>query len=134
MANNLCPWVAFSFALLAIPAAQAQTPNSVQYYTDHPAERRATELRCYQQGETGTKADIACENAERASAAVLAKNASNHAIRPEQNPESPNYWRLQGTYATRLALQDCINPKAVPFPPTPEDCEAASAALLGGSR
>ena len=123
-----------SFALLVVPAAQAQTPNSTQYYIDHPAERRATEMQCYQQGATGTKTDIACENAERASAAVLAKDASKRAMRSEQNPASPEYWRLQGSYATRLALQDCSNPKSVPFPPTPEDCEAAAVAQLGRSR
>jgi hypothetical protein len=134
MVNSLYPWLALSFALLVMPAARAQTPNSAQYYIDHPAERRATELRCYQQGATGTKADVSCENAERASAAALAQNASKRATRPEQNPASPDYWRLQGTYATRLALQDCINPKSVPFPPTPEDCEAAAVALLGRSR
>ena len=94
MVNNLCPWLAMSFALLAIPAAQAQTQNSVQYYIDHPAERRATEMHCYQQGATGTKTDIACENAERASAAVLAQELPERAARPEQNPASPTYWRL----------------------------------------
>ena len=134
MVNNLYPWFAMSFALLVTPAAQAQVPNSVQYYTEHPTERRATEMRCYQQGATGTKADVACENAERASAAALAQDASKRAMRPEQNPASPDYWRLQGTYATRLALQDCINPKSVPFPPTPEDCEAAAVTQLGRSR
>lgn len=134
MGSNLRPWLVASLALLAVPGARAQTSNSVQYYIDHPADRRSTEMHCYQQGATGTKADVACDNAERASAAVLAKNASKRAMRPEQDPTSPAYWRLQGTYATRLALQDCTNPRSVPFPPTPEDCEAAAVALLGRSR
>src|SRR5690348_7936604 len=99
MANNLCPWLALSFALLAIPAAaQAQTPNSVQYFTDHPADRRATELRCYQQGATGSKVDTAtCENAERASWAALANDASQRSARTEQSPSSPAYWHLRGS-------------------------------------
>jgi len=135
MVNNVFPGVALSFALLAIPTAWAQTPNSVQYFTDHPAERRATELRCYQQGATGTKADTAaCENAERASWAALANDASQRSARTEQSPSSPAYWHLRGSYAARMELQDCINSKTNPIPPPPAFCEAAALSVLGAPR
>ncbi len=132
MANNFCSWLALALALLVIPAARGQTPNSVQYYTDHPAERRATEIRCYQQGATGTKADVACENAERASWAALAASAAHRAHRPEEDPASPVYWQRVGPRITRSALDSCIHPPVPnPLPTPPEDCEAAALALLG---
>jgi hypothetical protein len=133
MVNSLYPWFAMSFALLVTPAAQAQAPNSLQFYIDHPAERRATEMRCYQQGATGTRADVACENAERASWAALANDASQRATRPEQNPASPMYWRLRGTYAARMELQDCTT-RTSPIPPPPAVCEAAALSVLSASR
>lgn len=135
MANNLCPWVAISFALLTIPAAQAQTTNSVQYYTDHPAERRATELRCYQQGATGTKSDLDCDNAERASWAALANSAARRTQLPGEDPASPVYWQHVGPRITRSTLDSCIHPpNPNPLPTPAEDCEAAALALLGKPR
>jgi hypothetical protein len=132
MANNLCPWLALSFALLAIPASRAQTPNSVQYFTDHPAERRATELHCYQQGATGTKSDLDCDNAQRASAAALAQEAAKRAGRPEQDPASPTYWHRVGPRFARSELDQCIHPPHPnPLPTPPEYCEAAAVSLLG---
>lgn len=134
MGNEFRVWLALSFALLVMPGARAQAPNSVQYFVDHAAERRATELHCYQQGTTGTKADVACENAERASAAVLAENASRRAMRPEQDPTSPEYWRLMGLGLARSELDQCIHPPHPnPLPTPPEYCEAAAVALLGKS-
>ena len=134
MVSNFRSWVVVSLALLAVPAARAQTPNSVQYYVDHPTERRTTEMRCYQQGATGTKTAAACENAERASWAALANDASQRAMRPQQNPASPTYWRLRGTYAAHMELQDCINAKSNPIPPPPSVCEAAALSVLSASR
>jgi hypothetical protein len=134
MANSFCPWLTVALVLLAIPAAQAQTPNSMQFYIDHPAERRAMELHCYQQGATGTKADATCENAERASWAALANDASQRALRPEQNPASPTYWHLRGPYAARMELQDCVVAKSNPMPPPPAVCEAAALSVLSASR
>ena len=132
MVNRLCPWLAMSFALLAIPAAQAQTQNSVQYYIDHSTERRATEMRCYQQGATGTKTDLDCDNAQRASAAVLAQEAAKRAARPEQDPASPIYWRHVGPRFARSELDQCMHPPHPnPLPTPPEYCEAAAVSLLG---
>jgi hypothetical protein len=132
MGNNLYLWLAMSLALLVMPAAQAQVPNSVQFYTEHPTERRATEMRCYQQGATGTKIDLDCDNAQRASAAVLASEAAKRAARPEQDPASPSYWRLMGPRFARSELDQCMHPPHPnPLPTPPEYCEAAAVSLLG---
>ena len=135
MDHNLPRWLVVSFALLAAPAVRAQTPNSVQYYVDHPAERRGTEMRCYQQGATGTKADAACENAERASWAALANSAVRRTQQPGEDPATPTYWQRVGPRITRSALDSCIHPPTPNLLPTPpEDCEAAALALLGKPR
>lgn len=132
MDNSILATLALGFVSLLIPAARAQSPNSVQYYTDHPAERRATEIRCYQLGETVTKTDLDCDNAQSASAAVLAQEAGKQAMRPEQNPALPTYWHLTRPRFARSELNQCMHPPHPDPLPTPaEYCEAAALSLLG---
>jgi|SRR5579871_4441145 len=132
MGSNFRSRLVLPLALLAASAARAQTPNTVQYYVDHSTERRATEMRCYQQGATGTKADLDCDNAQRASAAVLAQQAAKRAARPEQDPASPAYWKRVGPRFARSEMDQCLHPPHPdPLPTPPEYCEAAAVSLLG---